>query len=60
MIKIKIFKLSTGYRKFHDSFHPVADYLYCVYFLGIMIHSVTLHDIHRDSVKSIFGNKPIL
>lgn len=60
MIKIKIFKLSEGYRRFDNTMQPVADYSYCVYFLGILIHAVTLHDIDIDSVKTIFGNKPII
>lgn len=60
MIEIKIYKLSSGHRKFEKKYQPVADYIYCVYLFGVIIHSVTLHDIHRDSVKTIFGNKEIL
>lgn len=59
MIKIKIYKLSSGHREFYGILQPVADYLYCVYLFGILIHSVTLHDIHNDSVKTIFKNKTI-
>lgn len=39
---------------------PVSDYCYCVYFLGFLVHAVTLRDIHRDSVKQVFGNYPII
>ena len=60
MLKIKIYRLSSGYRKFDNNYQPVSDYCYCIYVFGILIHSVTLHDVHRDSVKTIFGNKPIL
>lgn len=60
MIKIKIFTLSGGHRRFDNSFKPVADYCYCIYLFGILIHSVTLHDIDRDSLKTIFGNKQII
>lgn len=60
MIKVKVFQSSCGHRKIDDSYQPVADYLYCVYFLGIMIHTVTIRDVHRDSVQQIFGNKPII
>jgi hypothetical protein len=60
LIKIKVFQQSSGYRVTHNHHHPVSDYTYCVYFLGFLVHSVTLHDIHRDSVQLIFGNKPII
>lgn len=59
MVKIKVFRLSSGHRKMDNSLQPVCDYCYCVYLFGILIHSVTLHDIHRDSVKTIFKNKKI-
>jgi hypothetical protein len=60
MIKVKIYEQSWGYRKFENSSQPVTDYCYCVYFLGWLIHSVTLRDIHRDAVKQVFGNREII
>lgn len=60
MIKIKIYRLSSGRKWIGDTSVGVSDYSYCVYFFGILIHSVTLHDINYDSVRTIFGNKPII
>jgi fumarate reductase subunit C len=58
---IKIYKLTSGHRAIGDGkHHPVADYLYCVSLFGIIIHSVTLYDIHRDSVNLIFKNRKII
>lgn len=59
-MEIKIYRLSSGHRKFNNSYQPVSDYCYCIYVFGILMHSVTLHDVHRDSVKTIFGNKTII
>lgn len=60
MIKVKIYEQSCGHRRFENSYQPVADYCYCVYFLGWLIHSVTLRDIHRDAVEQVFGNLEII
>lgn len=60
MIKVKIYRLSSGHREFKNSLQPVSDYCFCIYLFGLLIHSVTLRDIHRDSVKTIFGSKKII
>ena len=60
MIKIKIYKQSSGHREYKNSSQPVSDYSYCIYLFGYLIHSVIIHDVHRDSVKTIFRSKSIL
>ncbi len=55
MVKIKVFKSASGYREFDKSFTPIADYVYCVYLFGFIVHSVTLRDITNDSAKTIFA-----
>ncbi len=60
MIKIKVFKMSVGYRQVHNHYIPVADYLYCVYFLGFIVHTVTLRDIDISKEGQIFSGKKIL
>lgn len=60
MIKVKIYRTSYGHRKFENRLIPVSDYCYCVYFLGILIHSITLVSINDDSVDVVFGGKKII
>lgn len=56
MIKIKVYKMSRGHRSIGMHSTPVRDYLYCVYFLGILIRTVTMHDVSRDTARVIFVN----
>jgi len=57
---IKIYKLQSGHRRFAGSLMPVADYLYVISLFGIIIHSVTLHDVDSDTAKLIFAGKKII
>jgi hypothetical protein len=35
----------------------VFDYLYCVYLLGILIHTVNINGIGEDVARKMFENK---
>lgn len=59
MIKIKVFRLLEGEREIGNNYYRIADYIYCVYLFGILIHSVTLYGINIHSEEMIFGNKII-
>ena len=57
MIKVKVFRLSSGYRKYDNSYIPVADYAYNVYFLGFLIHSLTVTDVENSKAEKMFNRK---
>lgn len=42
MIKIRVYKQVQGFRDHAGKSETVADYCYCVYLFGIMIHSITI------------------
>lgn len=60
MIKIKIYEIRGGRVQIGNIDTPIFNYCYCVYLFGILIHSVTLVNIKRESLKVIFGNKQII
>lgn len=59
MIKIKIYYVHSGYVKYDNSFVPESDYLYCVYFFGLLIHSVNVRGLSKELAERMFGDKII-
>lgn len=59
MIRIKIYKMFRGHVKVGNRYCPVTDYLYSVYFLGFLIHSVTLHNVKQEAAELMFKGKKI-
>ena len=60
LIKTKVYFLRGQYVEKGTTGVYVADYCFCIYFFGMLVHSVTLVDITQNSFKSIFGNKEII
>lgn len=60
MIKIKIYVSSRriNRKELHQPW--IADYLYCVYFFNILIHTVNLTAIEVDIAEEIFKGKKII
>lgn len=60
MIKIKVFK-SPGWCVDNGSgYHYVHDYCQCTYLFGVLIHSVTILNIHPSMEDRMFNKKNII
>lgn len=55
MIKIKVFQINVGRKTISNKTFSIADYCYCVYLFGYIIHSVTISGIDFDTAKIMFN-----
>lgn len=60
MIRIKVYRLSCGRRTIGNHSTGVADYLYVVKFLGIIVSSVTLHEVDHVTSELLFKGRKII
>jgi hypothetical protein len=59
IIKINVYHSSYCWAKIGNTNVGVADFVYCVYLFGILVHSVVVHEITKDVAEKMFGNKII-
>lgn len=60
MIKIKIYVSSTRINRKELNQPWIADYLYCVYFFNILIHTVNITAIEVETAEEIFKGKKFI
>lgn len=54
MIKIKVFQTNVGWKSISNTTFSIADYCYCVYLFGYLIHSVTICGINLKTANMMF------
>ena len=60
MIKIKVFVTNEGWKQVGNRSFGVADFCYCVYFFGFLIHSVTVREIDHETANQMFAGLKVI
>jgi hypothetical protein len=60
MIKIKVFRTTEGRKMVGNHSIGIADYCYCVYLFGFLIHSVTILEIDYRCAESMFKDLEVI
>lgn len=61
MIKIKVLQCRPRIERDEPyKIFTVADYLYCIYVFGILMHTVTVYNIDSETAERLFGKYGII
>lgn len=60
MIKIKVYHSSGGHVKYDNSYIWEGTFVYNVYFLGFIIHSVRISGLTGKAAELMFGKDRII